>query len=113
MRTRPHVSLSLIAGDDTTKAVKQRDGGGVNCWIGGICITADNALLFHELAKVATLAAQLQESCDEAKNGPHPFVINDGVARALRDAGIDPSRDSCDLCSRVRGDAIHADGGAR
>lgn len=104
MKARPHVSMHLAEGNETTRAVINNAGSGVNLWIGGICINADNALLFHELAKVAQLAAQLQESVDERKAAPHPFTMSTSITEALRAAGCNPESDSCQMCGKQRRD---------
>lgn len=110
MKADVHMNMHLREGNATTRAVTQTSGAGVNLWIGGVCITADNALLFHEVAKLATLAAQLQESVDEKKTAPHAFSISAAVAEAFRAANIDPRTDSCGLCGKRRDDSIHVGG---
>jgi len=107
VKTHTHLQLNLTDGNETTRAVTQSGGGGVNLWIGGVLITADHALLFHELAKVAQLAAELQESVDERKNAPHKYEPAQAVVRALTSAGIALRDINCEVCGKRESDDVH------
>lgn len=107
MKMTTHTTIHLGDVPAENKVVMQHDGGGVNLWVGGVVITADNALCFHELAKLAQLAANMQERCDEGKAQPHAFVMSADVERSLRAAGISPVRDRCSKCGKDRADETH------
>ena len=102
MRTRTNISVGLSSGDTPARAVPINNGTGANLWVGDICITANSAAEFRELAQAAADAARIQEEADARLAAPHAFVEWPPVA------GVTSAMPSCWHCRKDRTDAVHA-----
>ena len=61
-----HVMLSDVLTAEVPRAVRVKNDGGCNVWIGSTCITG-SASVWRALADLALEAARIEEDCERAK----------------------------------------------